>query len=102
MVVRCKLQPLKKLAESHSAFSADKGYFTGTITYTNANGSRVSRDYKIRCPDCKAEGDHLEHENWYMAKETGENLRIRCKDCLLTVDVEDYDSKEFKKWKVML
>jgi ribosomal protein S27E len=102
MVVRCKLMPPKKLGESHSAFDAERGRFIGTITYEHKDGSRTSRDYKIRCPACQAEGDQLEHANWYMAKETGENLRIRCKDCGLEVDTEDYDSKEFKKWKVML
>ena len=78
---------------NYSAFNIVKDkveYFTGE----DDKGK-----FKIVCPNCKAEGENLEHVNWYESKELGQDLYIRCKQCGNTTNV---DRDELVTWKVRI
>ena len=69
------------MISNYSAFSNVNGeeHFVG-----EENGVK----FKIICPKCKASGEDLEHKNWYMSKENGEDLIIQCKKCGNEINTE--------------
>ena len=87
---------------NYSAFTKVKEkvlYFVGEDTIKK-NGKTYYCPFKIVCPKCQAEGNNLEHINWYESKETGRPLIILCKKCDHKINADD--DKELDKCKVYL
>jgi len=81
------------MISNYSAFTNRNGkdeHFVG-----EENGVK----FKIVCPNCKAEGENLEHKNWYLSKECGEDLIIVCKCCGYEISTE---TEEESKCKVII
>lgn len=87
---------MKKIGETYAAWS-QKGQFKGERTFEDVEGGRTTEHYKLVCPACKAEGEQLEHRNWFSSKEYGLPLFVVCKCCGHSVDT---DNPLFEEWKV--
>ena len=55
--------------------------FVGENTFLDEAGNFYYSFFKIVCPKCKADGNKLEHHNWFESKERGTDLLIKCKNC---------------------
>ena len=74
------------MISNYSAFKRD--YKSKGKKETYFQGEENGVKFKIVCPSCKAEGESLEHKNWYMSKECGEDLIIECKECGYQINTE--------------
>lgn len=93
------------IGEGHQASGKFQGKivrFYGEEVWKH-KGKRFIWLFKIVCPVCQAEGEQLEHKNWYMSKEDNEDLLIECKKCgnLINTDNEkDFNqAKKELSWK---
>jgi len=80
------------MISNYSAYSRDFKSKKETYFQGEENGVK----FKIVCPNCKAEGEDLEHKNWFMSKENNEDLIIECKVCGYEINTETEEESKCK------
>ena len=82
---------------SHSAFTKGQDGKPDTCFHGHLiTEGKQDIDFRFVCPVCGASEEKLKHKNWYMSKETDEDLIIKCSECQAELNTEKQD--ELKKW----